>query len=169
MPPAPNAWKSYSFMFWPSTVHRTVGGRARAPAPAAWIWGLLAPGRSAAAGDVEGALQHLVDEPVLPGLLRGEPAVPVGVLLDLLHALPGVEGDPLLEHLLHVQQVVGEDPDVGGGSADAAAGLVHHHPGVRQREALARRAGAEQELPHGRGHAHAHGADVVRDVLHDVV
>jgi hypothetical protein len=37
----------------------------------------------------------VVDEAVVLGLLRREPAVPVGVLLDLLDRLAGVEGDAL--------------------------------------------------------------------------
>ena len=47
--------------------------------------------------------------------------------------------------------------------------LVHHDPGVRQGVALARRAGAEQELAHRGGQAHAHRGDVAADELHGVV
>src|SRR6516165_2536032 len=47
--------------------------------------------------DIEGAADHVVDEAVLLGLLRGEPAVTVGVLLDLLDVLAGVERGALEE------------------------------------------------------------------------
>ena len=47
--------------------------------------------------------------------------------------------------------------------------LVHHDPRVRQRVALALGAGAEQELAHRRGQAHADRGDVVGDVVHGVV
>src|SRR4051812_43061212 len=40
---------------------------------------------------------NMVDEAVILGLFRGEPAVPVRVGLDLLRRLPGVEGHALLE------------------------------------------------------------------------
>ena len=40
----------------------------------------------------------VVDEAVLLRLLGGEPAVAVGVLLDLLDRLAGVEGDALVQH-----------------------------------------------------------------------
>ena len=46
---------------------------------------------------------------------------------------------------------------------------MHHDPRVRQRVALALGAGAEQELAHRRGQAHADGRDVVGDVVHGVV
>src|SRR5690242_20863357 len=44
---------------------------------------------------LDGAADHLVDEAVLLGFLRGEPAVAVRVLLDLLDRLPGVVGGAL--------------------------------------------------------------------------
>src|SRR5699024_10522485 len=80
------------------------------------------------AGSVRGGLVDVVDEAVLLGLGRREPAVAVGVGLDLLHALPGVLGDELGHLLLDVQHLLGLDLDVGGGAADPAGGLVHHHP-----------------------------------------
>jgi hypothetical protein len=73
------------------------------------------------------------------------------------------------QHLLDVQRLLGLDLDVGGGAAHAARGLVHHDPRVRQGVALALRTGAEEELPHRRGQAHAHRRDVVGDVVHRVV
>src|SRR5690625_7059858 len=85
----------------------------------------------------EAPLQTLADEAVRQGLLGREPTVPVGVLLDLLERLTGVGGDPLQEHLLHVEKLVGEDTDVGGRTPDAAGGLVHHDARVRQGVALA--------------------------------
>ena len=50
-----------------------------------------------------------------------------------------------------------------------AGGLVHHDPRVRQGVALALGAGAEQELAHRGGQAHADRGDVVGDVVHGVV
>ena len=46
---------------------------------------------------------------------------------------------------------------------------MHHDPRVRQGVALALGAGAEQELAHRRGQAHADRGDVVGDVVHGVV
>src|SRR3712207_9538290 len=44
-----------------------------------------------------GAADHVVDEAVLQGLLRGEPPVAVGVLLDLLDGLTRVPRLELVE------------------------------------------------------------------------
>src|SRR5258706_10587761 len=73
-----------------------------------------------ALGDLRGPRDHLVDEPVVLGLLGGEPAVAVGVRLDLLPGLSGVERHPLLEHALGVEHLLGLDRDISGGTTDAA-------------------------------------------------
>src|SRR3954470_6030896 len=88
-----------------------------------------------------GPADHVVDEPVLEGLLRGEPPVAVGVLLDLLARLPGAVGLELVELRLRSPEQVGLDGDVGCRSADAGRGLVHHDPRVREGVALALGAG----------------------------
>ena len=49
---------------------------------------------------------------------------------------------------LDVDHLLGLDGDVGRLALEARRGLVHHDPGVRQGVALARRAGAQQELAH---------------------
>src|SRR4051794_18765395 len=88
------------------------------------VAGLLGAGRTALVGDLLGAGDHIVDEAVLLGLLGGEPAVPVGVSLDLLERLSGVLADQLEQHLLDVQRLLRLDLDVGGGAAHAAGRLV---------------------------------------------
>ena len=87
----------------------------------------------------------------------------------MLERLAGVLGDQLGHLPLRVEHLLGLDLDVRGRAADAAGGLVHHDPRVRQRVALARGAGAEQELPHRGGQAHRDRRDVVLDELHRVV
>ena len=52
--------------------------------------GPASDGRAAAAGHLAGGLDDVVDEPVLERLGRGEPAVAVGVLGDLLDGLAGL-------------------------------------------------------------------------------
>ena len=126
-------------------------------------------GRAALVGGLAGALDDLVDEAVLERLVGGEPAVAVGVVLDLLDGLAGVLGDQLEQDLLDVERLLGLDLDVGGRATHARGRLVHHDPRVRQGVALALGAGAEQELAHRRGQAHADRGDVVRDVVHGVV
>src|SRR5882757_243580 len=125
--------------------------------------------RTAAAGHVRGREHDAVQQPVLLGLLCGEPAVAVGVLGDLLEGLSGVLGDQLGHPALGVQQLLGLDLDVGGGAAEAGGGLVHQDAGVRQREPLAGGARGQQELTHRGGHAHGDRDDVVLDELHRVV
>src|SRR5882757_5780066 len=125
--------------------------------------------RTAAARDMRGGEHDAVQQPVLLGLLGGEPAVAVGVLGDLLEGLPGVLGDQLGHPALGVQQLLGLDLDVRGGAAQARGGLVHQDAGVRQREPLAGGTGGQQELAHRGGHAHGDRDDVVLDELHRVV
>uniref|UniRef100_J1RKZ5 Prolipoprotein diacylglyceryltransferase n=1 Tax=Streptomyces auratus AGR0001 TaxID=1160718 RepID=J1RKZ5_9ACTN len=123
-----------------------------------------APARNAGGGG-----HHVVDQAVLLGLIGGEPAVAVRVLGDPLDGLTGVEGRELRHPLLGVQQPLGVDLDVRRGTRQARGGLVDEDLGVRQREALARGAGAQQELSHGGGEAHRDRHHVVLDVLHGVV
>ncbi len=69
--------------------------------------------------DVGQRLHHPVHDSVLHGLLGGEPAVPVAVAGDGLHALPGVLCGQPLDGPLDVLQVLRLDLDVRGGAADA--------------------------------------------------
>src|SRR5512135_717506 len=136
-----------------------------------WRW--WSSGRALAdralAGHLARAGDDVVDEAVVPRLVRGEPAVAVGVALDLLDRLAGVVGDPLLHRALRVKHLLGLDRDVGRGAADPAGRLVHHDPRVRQGVALAPRTRAKQELAHRRGQPQRDRGDVVLDVLHRVV
>src|SRR5712691_3269110 len=113
-----------------------------------------------------GSFPPALMRPALPSAPRSrcEPAVPVGVGLDLLDGLAGVHRGALGQGALEVEDLLGLDPDVGRRAADPAVRLVQHDLRVRHRVALARRARAEQELPHRRGHAHRVGGDVVRHV-----
>src|SRR5690606_4258726 len=56
---------------------------------------------------------HVVDDAVLLGALGGEPAVTVGVLVDLVLGLTGVERDALGQQVLDVLELLGLDGDVG--------------------------------------------------------
>src|SRR5215469_4360730 len=136
---------------------------------AGWLLSACWASRAHAHGGFGGAADHVVDEAVLLGLRGRVPAVPVSVPFDLLDGLPGVEGGPLEQGLLHVEHLLGLDADVRGRAADAPGGLVHQDGRMGQRVALAGRAGGEQELPHRRGHAHREGGDSVGHELHHVV
>jgi hypothetical protein len=62
----------------------------------------------------------VVDEAVLLRLMRGEPAVAVGVELDLLDRLAGVERLELGQLLLQQEALLGLDLDVGRRAAEIA-------------------------------------------------
>src|SRR3954449_7200514 len=111
----------------------------------------------------------LVDDPVVLGLLGREDLVAVDVEPDLLRGLAGVlRQDPL--HLrAHPLDLRGVDLQVGDLAAGLTGGLVDQHPGVRQRQALARRPGRQQDSGRGGGLAHADGLDVGTDEHHRVV
>src|SRR4029077_19637806 len=86
----------------------------------------------------------LVDETVLDGLLAGEKEVAVGVLLDLLEALPGVLYQDVVHLLTEPDDLPRLDVDVGRLALHAPERLVDHDARVRQREALALRARGEK-------------------------
>src|SRR5689334_15132817 len=77
-----------------------------------------------------GMRDDLVNETVLLGLFRGEPAVAVAVADDRLDGLAGVLRGQLGHALLGAQQVLGLDLDVRDGTAEARGALVHHDVGV---------------------------------------
>src|SRR5699024_11414893 len=155
---------------------RTRAGRYAAGRRSSWsllkargVGGSVADGVLVPAAGLLGALEDVVDEAVLLGVLGAEPPVAVGVLVDLLDGLAGVLGDELGHLRLDEEHLLGLDLDVRGRTADAAGGLVHHHAGVRGRVALALRARGQEELAHGRGQTHRDRRDVVGDPLHRVV
>ena len=61
------------------------------------------------------------------------------------------------------------DLDVGGSALKAGERLVDHHACVRQRSALALRAGREQQAPHGRCLSHAKRRHGAAQALHRIV
>ena len=63
----------------------------------------------------------------------------------------------------------GGDEDVAGLALGAAQRLMDQHAGMRQRAALAGRAGAQEHRAHGRRHAGAHRRHVGLDDLHRVI
>ncbi|MNN31758.1 hypothetical protein D3C81_1454570 [compost metagenome] len=65
--------------------------------------------------------------------------------------------------------VLGVTLDVRSRAAEAARGLVHHDPRVRQGDALAGFTRRQDQRTGRGGHAHDHGRDRRLDVLHGVV
>src|SRR4030095_12049582 len=57
---------------------------------------------------------HFVNDFIFFGLLGRHEKVPIGVALDLLHALSGVMHEDAVELLAHAQNLPGLDVDVGG-------------------------------------------------------
>src|ERR1017187_5587490 len=121
-----------------------------------------------ATSGLAGVRVDMVDETVGHGLLCREPAVTVGVRLDLRKGLAGVLRDELSHLLLDMQHLLSLDLDVRGRTADAAGGLMHHHAGVGRGVALTRSTGAEQELAHAGRQAHRDRCHVVWHPLHGV-
>src|SRR5213596_772427 len=111
----------------------------------------------------------LVDEPVLDRLLAGEEEVTVGVLLDLLQALPGVLHEDVVHLLAQPDDLARLDVDVGGLALHAAERLMDHDAGVREREALALAPRREQPGGHAGRLPDAQGGHLGLDVLHGVV
>jgi hypothetical protein len=82
-----------------------------------------------------------------------------------------VLGDDLRQALAVARHLLSLDADVGLLSLEAAADqrLVDHHARVRQDEALALRAGGQQDRAEAHRHAHAQGRDRRAHELHRVV
>src|SRR5207248_11707059 len=55
----------------------------------------------------------LVDDPVILGFVGAHDEVPVGVLLNLLNRLAGVQGEHLVEEISHAEDLLGLQLDVG--------------------------------------------------------
>ena len=106
------------------------------------VWALCGRYRSQlAVGD------DFVDEAVVGGVDRAHDEVAVGVLLDPLDRLTGVERKDLVEQLAHAGDLTRLDLDVDRLTRRATVRLVDQHAGVREDEALARRARCEQHAP----------------------
>jgi len=114
-------------------------------------------------------VEDVVHEAVVPGLLRAHPVVAVGVVLDLVDALVGVEGQDLVEPLLQPHDLLGLDLDVGGLSLGPAHRLVDHDPRVGQAGAPAVLPGREQHRAHRGGEPDADRRHGRVHVLHRVV
>src|SRR3712207_8822606 len=91
-----------------TTLFRSPGGTAAPRRPAGSRGGdrVVADGQRRSRGD------DVVDEAVPAGVFGGEPAVAVGVALDLLDALPGVLCPQLVDVPLEAPEHVGLDGDV---------------------------------------------------------
>ena len=68
------------------------------------------------------AREDPVDQAVLDGLLGGEEAVAVHVVVDLLDRLAGVVGVDLVDALAQLEDLAGVDLDVGRLALEAADG-----------------------------------------------
>src|SRR6266571_7976161 len=112
---------------------------------------------------------HIVDDSVLLGLLGIHEVVALHVLGDLLHRLPGVVGDDLLEAPLEADDLARLDLDIGPLPLEAARNLVDQDLGVRQRHPLSFRAAAQEESPHRHRDPDADRRYVRLDELHRVV
>ena len=75
----------------------------------------------------------------------------------------------LVELLLHADEFLGVDHDLGGGPFHARQRLVDHDPAVRQGVALALGPGGQEQRAHAGALADAVGRHVARDPLHRVV
>ena len=112
------------------------------------------------------AVVDVVDDAPGLGFLGRHEVVAIQGLFDFLIRPAGVVDVDLVQAALGGDDVLGVALDVRGLAAEAARGLVHHDPGVRQGDPLARLAG-RQDQGAGRGrHAHDHGRNRALDVLH---
>lgn len=81
--------------------------------------------------------QYLIHHSVLQGLLGGHPEVALAIGGDFGVGLAGVLCNDAEQLRAEFLNLLGLNQDVGGLALDAAKRLVNHHPGVRQRGALA--------------------------------
>src|SRR5258708_28797114 len=113
--------------------------RCSMPCPAATSGAeaaLIFPGRA--------SLHHLVDEAELFRLERRQKPVALDRVDDRLERLAGMLDVDFVESRAQPQNLARLDLDVGGLALGPAGGLVDHDVRIRQRKALALRAGGEQ-------------------------
>ena len=89
--------------------------------------------------------------------------------MDLLHVLTRVVGQDLFQLGLQALDLTRCQLYVGHLALGSRIGLVDQHPGVREGEALAGRAGGQQHRGSRGGLPETDGGDVRLDVLHRVV
>src|SRR5690606_1732847 len=82
----------------------------------------------------------VIDQTIRLCFFGVENFVAFDVLADLVGALSGMSGHDLLEERAHAEDLSGLDLDVASLAAALGGRLVDQHPGVGQREPLARRA-----------------------------
>lgn len=112
--------------------------------------------------------EDLVYDAVLLGLIGAHEVVAVGVGGDFFDLLAGVLGEYLVQSLAELEDMAGGYLDIARHAFGAAGGLVDHHFGVRQREALTLLAAAQQNGAHRGGHTDAHRGNLRLDVVHRV-
>src|SRR3954467_7274649 len=91
---------------------------------------------------------HVVDDPVLLGLLGIHEVIALHVLGDLLHRLPGVVRDDLLQTALEADHLACLDLDIGALPLEAAGDLMNQDLGIRQRHPLPFRPAGKEECAH---------------------
>lgn len=86
--------------------------------------------------DVRGSRDHVVDDPVLPRLLRGEEAVALRILGDALQGLSRHLGEEAVETIAHAQNSPRMDRDVRCLAFRPSPRLVDHDLAVGEGEAF---------------------------------
>src|SRR5262249_36869363 len=90
--------------------------------------------------------KHLVYDAIVTGSLSGHKEIALGVALDALQRVAGMQNEDLVDDIADAQQLARLDIDVGGLPTDAALHkrLMHVDAGVRQGIAAAGVAGHQQ-------------------------
>ena len=114
-------------------------------------------------------IDHLIHNAVFLRLLGREEMVALAVAGDLFNGSAGVLRQNFIQAALHIRDALGVDLDIRDLTLRAAGRLMDHDLRVRQGEALALRAGRQQERAHGRGHADADRGNIALDILHGVI
>ena len=114
-------------------------------------------------------VEDFVDDAVVFGFFGRHVEIAIGILGDPLDGLAGVRGEDAVEHLAGLEDFLGLDLDVGDLAAHLPVGLMDHHLGVGQREALALGAAGQQHRPAAGGQSHAVGGHGATEDLHRVV
>ena len=102
-------------------------------------------------------------------LLACHKIITIGVILYLIHVFTGVFNQYLIEGLLHTQNFLGLNFDVGGLPLESSHGLVNQDPGVGQCIAFVFGTGCEQKCTHAGCLSDTDRCDVRFDILHGVI
>ena len=150
-------------------LHLLLGFAAERALELAFVVGVLEHVTTSRLGLAGLALEDVVDDAVVLGLLGGHVVVALGILLDTINRLPRMARKNLVGDLLDSHDLSRLDLDVSGLTGRTAGRLVDHDARIRKGIAFAFRAGGQEHRCHAGRKTYTHRGNLRLHVLHRIV